>query len=224
LPRSALYFLISLFSFPVSGAPLVRVKICGITRVEDALAACEFGADVIGLNFYDQSPRFVPLAQAGKIRAAIGGRVKVVGVLVKPAREFAARMLAELELDMLQIHGGESEELLAGWPVPVIRPLSLQLDQSVVDLKLPHSADFILIDSHDPRLFGGTGRAIPIEHLRRLDLHRCFVAGGLTPDTVGAVAALRPYGVDVASGVESAPGLKDHVKLRRFIENAKSAG
>lgn len=203
---------------------MVRVKICGVTRVEDARAACEFGADVIGLNFYDRSPRFTPFAQAIKIQAAIGGRAKVVGVFVKPSREFVSKMLAELELDMLQIHGAESAQLLAGWPVPVIRPLSLRLEQSVADLELPHDADFILLDSYDPRLYGGTGRAIPIDHLRNLDLRRCFVAGGLTPDTVGAVAALRPYGVDVASGVESAPGMKDHVKLRSFIENAKSAG
>ncbi len=203
---------------------MVKVKICGVTRGEDALAACEFGADLIGINFYDQSPRFAPFAQAAKIRAAIGARAKVVGVFVKPARDFVSKMLAELELDMLQIHGAQSEELLAGWPVPVIRPLSLRPEQSVAGLVPAHGSDLILIDSYDPRLYGGTGRAIPIEHLRKLDLRRCFVAGGLRPDTVGAVAALGPYGVDVASGVECAPGVKDHVKLRSFIEHAKSAG
>ena len=106
-------------------APLVKVKICGLTGIEDALAACEFGADVIGLNFYDQSPRFLTFERAVKVRAAIGGRAQVAGVFVKPAREFVSWMLNELKLDMLQIHGAESEELLAGWPVPVIRPLSL---------------------------------------------------------------------------------------------------
>jgi len=203
---------------------LVRVKICGITRVEDALAACEFGADVMALNFYNQSPRFLNFNRAAEIRGAIGGRAKVVGVFVKPGRDLVARILAELELDMLQIHGAESEELLAGWPVPVIRPISLRPVQTVPALVPSSGADLILIDSYDPRLYGGTGRAIPIEHLRHLDLHRCLVAGGLTPQTVTVVAALRPYGVDVASGVESAPGIKDHVKLRSFIENAKSAG
>jgi phosphoribosylanthranilate isomerase len=203
---------------------LVKVKICGLTRVEDALAACECGADLIGLNFYDQSPRFVDLERAVSIRAAIGGRAQVAGVFVKPLREFVARMLAQLELDVLQIHGDGSEELLGGWPVPVIRPLSLGPEQAVDAMVAVRGADLILIDSYDPRLYGGTGRAIPLEHLRRLDLRRCFVAGGLTPQTVTAVAALRPYGVDVASGVESAPGIKDHIKLRSFIENAKSAG
>jgi phosphoribosylanthranilate isomerase len=202
---------------------VVRVKICGLTRVEDALAACEFGADVIGLNFYDQSPRFVAFEAAMKIRAAVGARAKVAGVFVKPVREFAARMLAELGLDLMQIHGAESEQMLAGWPVPVVRPLSLRLGEEAA-VAPAGEADFVLIDSYDPRLFGGTGRAIPVEHLRGLDLRRCFVAGGLTPQTVNAVAELGPYGVDVASGVESVPGVKDHLKLRRFIENAKSPG
>src|SRR6185437_819195 len=100
--------------------------------------------------------------------------------------------------------------------VPVIRPLSLRPEVIPTGFAPPHSGDLILIDSYDPALYGGTGRAVPIEHLRKLDLRRCLVAGGLTPDTVEAVAAMRPYGVDVASGVESAPGIKDHVKLRSF--------
>lgn len=199
---------------------MVKVKICGLTRVEDALAACEWHADVIGLNFYAPSPRCVSLERAREIRAAIGAQALVAGVFVKPERDFVARMLHQLNLDMLQIHGDEIGQLLEGWPVPVLRPLSLRPGHAAADL-LPHS-DFVLIDSYDPRLYGGTGRAIPIDDLRKLDLRRCFVAGGLTPETVAAVAALGPYGVDVASGVESAPGIKDHVKLRSFIENAKS--
>jgi phosphoribosylanthranilate isomerase len=212
---------------------LVKVKICGLTRVEDAEAACECRADVIGLNFHALSPRFVSLERALEIRTAIGGQALVAGVFVKPEREFVERMLRQLNLDMLQILGDESGELLEGWPVPVLRPLSLRPGQAATDL-LPRGGgfvlrdfvlrDFVLIDSYDPRLYGGTGRAIPIDDLRKLDLRHCFVAGGLTPETVKAVAALGPYGVDVASGVESAPGIKDHVKLRSFIENAKSAG
>jgi phosphoribosylanthranilate isomerase len=202
---------------------LVKVKICGITRVVDALAACELKADMIGLNFYEQSPRFVSPDRAAAIRAVIGSRTAVAGVFVKPEREYVTRILREMKLDMLQIHGDERGELLAGWPVPLIRPVSLRPGHAVAGL-LPPGAGFVLIDSYDPRLYGGTGRAIPLEDLRGLDLCRCFVAGGLTPASVKAVAALGPYAVDVASGVESAPGIKDHVKLRSFIENAKSAG
>ena len=206
----------------------VKVKICGVTRVTDALAACQCGADVIGLNFYEKSPRFLSFEQAAEVRAAIGDRALVAGVFVKPAGEFVARMLRELKLDMLQIHGDDCGKLLDGWPVPVIRPLSLRPGQAVADVVAAGGGlvarDFILLDSYDPRLYGGTGRAIALEDLRELDLRRCFVAGGLTPTTVRAVAALGPYAVDVASGVESAPGIKDHVKLRSFIQNAKSAG
>jgi len=203
--------------------PRTRVKICGITQVADAQAACDLQADFIGLNFYAQSPRCVSLERAAEIRAAIGSRAVVAGVFVKPEREFVTRMLRELKLDMLQIHGDDCGELLEGWPVPLIRPVSLRPGQAAADL-LPARGGFVLIDSYDPRLYGGTGRAIALEDLRKLDLRRCFVAGGLTPATVKAVAALRPYAVDVASGVESAPGIKDHVKMRSFIENAKSAG
>ena len=206
----------------------IKVKICGVTRAADALAACDCRADVIGLNFYEKSPRFLSFERAMEIRAAIGACAAVAGVFVKPAREFVARMLSELKLDMLQIHGDDGGGLLDGWPVPVIRPLSLRPGQAVADLLAAGGGlaarDFILLDSYDPRLYGGTGRAIALEDLRELDLRRCFVAGGLTPATVRAVAALGPYAVDVASGVESAPGIKDHVKLRSFIENAKSAG
>jgi phosphoribosylanthranilate isomerase len=203
---------------------LVKIKICGLTRVEDAVAACELRADVIGLNFYEPSPRFVSIEHAAEIRAAIGRRALVAGVFVKPERELVARMLTELELDLLQIHGIEVAGLLEGWPVPVIRSMSIRPGQAVSDLMAPHSANFVLLDSYDPHLYGGTGHAIALDDLRKMDLRRCFVAGGLTPQTVAAVAALGPYAVDVASGVESAPGIKDHVKLRSFIENAKSAG
>lgn len=202
---------------------MVKVKICGITRVSDAVAACESGADLIGLNFYSASPRFVTAQRAAAIREAIGPRALVVGVFVKPGREFVDRALRDLRLDMLQIHGDESGEILGGWPVPAIRPLSLRAGQTLMPIAA-HTDDYVLLDSYDPRLFGGTGRAIAIEDLRKLDLRRCFVAGGLTPESVKAVAALGPYAVDVASGVESAPGIKDHQKLRSFIRNAKSSG
>ena len=202
---------------------MVKVKICGITRASDAVAACELGADLIGLNFYSASPRFVTLQRAAAIREAIGPPALVVGVFVKPSREFVDRALRDLGLDMLQIHGDESGEILSGWPVPAIRPVSLRPGQTPLPIAA-HTDDYVLIDSYDPRLYGGTGHAIAIDDLRKLDLRRCFVAGGLTPESVKAVAALGPYGVDVASGVESAPGIKDHQKLRSFIRNAKSSG
>src|SRR5271154_5606150 len=119
---------------PPPETALVKVKICGLTRVDDAVAACEFRADVIGLNFHAPSPRFVSLERAREIRAAIGGQALVAGVFVKPEREFVERMLHQLNLDMLQIVGDESGALLEGWPVPVLRPLTLRPGQARADL------------------------------------------------------------------------------------------
>lgn len=208
---------------------MVKVKICGVTLVEDALAACEAGADMIGLNFYPASPRAVNLAQAARIRAAVGKRAVVVGVFVNPVREFVAEALAMLDLDLLQIYSDRDPGLHAGWPVGVIRPLSSSaalppdLGERQRETALG-PADLILIDAYDPRRYGGTGNALPLAALAGRDLSRCLVAGGLRPETVAAVAALSPYGVDVASGVERAPGRKDHQLIRSFIRNAKSAG
>lgn len=208
---------------------MVRVKICGITQVEDALAACAAGADMIGLNFYPASPRAVSFEQAIKIREAVAERVAVVGVFVNPTRELVARALTVLELNLLQIYCETDLDLQAGWPVGVIRPVGLPGDFAPgsfpgLDHRALAGSDYFLIDAYDPKRYGGTGNAVPIAALAKLDLGRSLVAGGLRPETVAEVAALHPYGVDVASGVESAPGRKDHQLLRSFIANAKFAG
>jgi phosphoribosylanthranilate isomerase len=200
----------------------VKVKICGITSVEDARAAIEFGADMIGVNFYAPSPRCVALERACEIRNAIDSHCKVVGVFVNAAREFVAECLAEVRLDLLQFHGDEPASMLAGWPVPVIRALRLKSGEQFAP---PASASsiYMLLDTFHPGLYGGTGAKRPLSDLRGLDLTRVFISGGLNPENVAEAAELSPYAVDVASGVESAPGIKDHDQLRRFIRNAKSA-
>jgi len=195
----------------------VRVKICGITRVEDAHAAIAAGADLIGLNFYAKSPRYVELDRAIEIRAAIGSRAAVVGVFVNAARAYIDERLRGASLDMIQFSGDEDDAALAGWPVPSIVTRRLKADEDVT----PHRADYVLFDAFDSKLFGGTGARISLDQLRRLDLSRAIVAGGLNPDNVAEVAALEPYAVDCASGVESSPGVKDHDKLRSFVNNAK---
>ncbi len=200
----------------------VRVKICGVTLPEDAEAAASMGADMIGLNFYPRSPRFVALARARAVRAAAGSRVTVVGVFVNAPREVVAEHLRELRLDMLQFHGDEPEEFLEGWPVPVIRAQRLRAGERP-DTAARASVSYLLVDTFHPELYGGTGRARSLGELSGADLSRVIISGGLTPDNVAEAAALRPYAVDSASGVESAPGIKDHDKLRRFIENAKSS-
>jgi len=199
----------------------VKVKICGVTRLQDALFAAECGAEFIGLNFYNRSPRSISPMNARPVADAVRGQVRIVGVFVNAGRDFVTRTLDDVGLDLLQFHGDEDGSMLRGWPVPVIRALRIESAPVAIEFG---SAGFVLVDRFDPALFGGTGRRVDLGPLAKLDLSRVFLAGGLNPDNVGSAAALNPYAVDAASGVESAPGIKDHLKLRSFIANAKSSG
>ena len=197
----------------------VRVKICGITRVEDARAAIAAGADMIGLSFYAKTPRFVDVDRAREIREAVGARATVVGVFVNASRTYIEDRLRAVSLDMIQFSGDEDDAALAGWPVPSIVARRLRVgDMSSVTVR---RTDYVLYDAFDAKLFGGTGNRISLDQLRLVDLSRAFIAGGLNPDNVAEVAALEPYAIDCASGVESSPGVKDHDKLRSFVNNAK---
>ena len=197
----------------------VRVKICGVTRVEDALAAIAAGADMIGLNFYAKSPRYVELDRAMEIRAAIGSRATVVGVFVNAERAYVEERLRAASLDMIQFSGDEDDAAVEGWAVPTIVKNRPEPGGGLSVTR--RRGDYVLFDAFDAKLHGGSGSRIPLDQLRRLDLGRAFVAGGLNPDNVAEVAALGPYAVDCASGVESSPGVKDHNKLRSFVKNAK---
>jgi phosphoribosylanthranilate isomerase len=197
----------------------VRVKICGVTRVEDARAAIDAGADMIGLNFYAKSPRYVEADRAREIRAAIGSRAAVIGVFVNAERVYIDDRIRAASLDMIQFSGDEDDAALAGWPVPSI--VTRHIKSGEASSVTTHHADYVLLDAFDATLRGGTGSRIPLNQLRQLDLSRAFVAGGLNPDNVAEVAVLEPYAVDCASGVESSPGVKDHDKIRSFVKNAK---
>lgn len=197
----------------------VRVKICGITRVEDAHAAIEAGADMIGLNFYAKTPRYIDLDHAREIRAAVGSRATVVGVFVNAERAYIDERLRAAALDMIQFSGDEDEIVHAGWPVPSI--VTQRMKPGERQGTISRRGDYVMFDAFDPKLYGGTGVRISLDLLRALDLSRAFVAGGLNPDNVAEVAALEPYAVDCASGVESSPGIKDHEKIRSFVNNAK---
>jgi phosphoribosylanthranilate isomerase len=200
----------------------VQVKICGVTRVEDARAAIELGADMIGVNFYAPSPRAVSIERARDIRDAVDTLHKVVGVFVNAPREFVSECLGRVRLDLLQFHGDEPSSFLDGWPVPVIRALRLKSGERLEPAAYASSI-YTLLDTFHSGLYGGTGEKRPLSDLGGLDLTRTIISGGLNPDNVREAAELSPYAVDVASGVESAPGVKDYDKLRRFIRNAKSA-
>jgi phosphoribosylanthranilate isomerase len=201
----------------------VRTKVCGITRCEDAELAVGLGADFIGLNFYPPSPRCLAIEAAAAIARVVKGRARLVGVFVNATRAYIEERLESLGLDLLQFHGDEDDDALARWPVPVIRALRLRADAALDAIEIREiKADFILIDTFHPQLFGGTGQARPLDALGTLDLSRVFVSGGLMPDNASEAAALNPYALDVASGVEAAPGIKDPRKLASFIANARS--
>lgn len=204
----------------------VRVKICGVTNAPDAALAVECGADLIGLNFYPHSPRFVTFETAREIRAAIPPNVLCVGVFVNADRTQVASLVKQLQLDLVQFHGDEQATDLAGWTCRTIQVVRIAPNGAFPEIKRS-PANYILIDTYKPGRYGGTGETFswePLVPLVSLYTDRIILAGGLTPENVSlAVRIIRPWAVDVASGVETAPGSKDPEKLRVFITNAKTA-
>lgn len=215
---------------------MFRIKICGVTGVDDALAAVECGADAIGLNFYERSPRFLELAAAEKIAVAVPQGIARVGVFVNAPITQMEDYRAALGLTHLQLHGDEQPELmleLARYRVikafrlgeAGIGPIVSWLDRSAELGAMPHRC---LVDAQRPGEYGGTGQTVDWRLAAvlagRSDRARWMLAGGLTPDNVAAaIATVRPGGVDTASGVELSPGRKDRPRMQAFIAAAKAA-
>ncbi len=201
----------------------VKVKICGVCSPDDARAAARAGADFIGLNFDPASPRAIDVATAVAI-AAVVPDTPLVGVFVDAPRAHVAEVARRAGLWGLQFHGDESPAWCRDWDRPVIKALRARPERDLVGLAAAYGTDYILLDSFVPGQPGGTGVALDPGVARHLPAGRLFVAGGLRPETVGEVVRrLRPFDVDVASGVERAPGIKDHGKIERFIRCARDA-
>lgn len=205
--------------------PAVRSKICGITRVEDALAAAQAGADAIGLVFYAKSPRAVTVQQARKIIAALPPFVTTVGLFVNASRCELNEILEAVPLDLLQFHGDEAPEDCEGYHRPWIKALRVRAgDDLEAECKRYARASGILLDTYVAGVPGGTGEAfdwklVP-EHLSK----PIILAGGLSPDNVAtAIAQVRPYAVDVSGGVEQAKGIKDAARIEAFLEAVRGA-
>lgn len=202
----------------------VRVKICGVTRRADVKMAVAAGADMIGLNFYPKSKRYVAPAAAEDLAAEIPQGVWRVGVFVNAAREKIEELRRLHALDAIQFHGDEAPEALLGWPCPVIRAVRVREAADVGGALASSAADYYLLEGDAGAAFGGVGAGFDWAYAGAVPAEQMIVAGGLRPGTVGeAVRRLRPFAVDVASGVESEPGIKDAVATAEFIENAKSA-
>ncbi len=196
-----------------------QVKICGVTTVADALAAAEAGADMIGLMLYEGSPRHISHAQAAEISRALPPFVLKVGVFVNPEEALVSRAIAECQLSLLQFHGTEPSEFCTQFGLMSVKALRVKDAVSLTALE-QYANDAFLLDAYAPNGLGGTGEkfnwdlAVEAQKFGK----PIFLAGGLTPENVAdAVRQVRPFAVDVSSGVESAPGMKDAAKVRAFI-------
>jgi phosphoribosylanthranilate isomerase len=199
-----------------------RVKICGITSIEDGLHAACCGADALGLNFYAQSPRCVTPEQARDIVAALPPLVTTVGLFVNHPAEEIIDIARFCGLDVLQLHGDETPDQCQLPPWRVIKALRIRDERSLADLAA-YRVSGMLLDAWQADSYGGTGHRfnwqLAVEAARQRQI---ILAGGLTAANVAeAVRVVRPYGVDVSSGVESAPGRKDPELVAAFIRNAK---
>jgi phosphoribosylanthranilate isomerase len=204
---------------------MVRVKICGITNAADALAAIDAGANLLGFNFYAKSPRYIPETEAAKIRPQVPKKVEAVGIFVNPSPANVAALGKSLKLNAAQLHGDESPGTVAeiAENVQVIKAFRVEEDFPLATLDEYPSAFAFLFDAAHTGQYGGTGHVTDWDAARRAALsHRIILAGGLKVENVAAaVRIVRPYGVDVASGVESKPGKKDHGRLREFIQEVR---
>lgn len=198
-----------------------RVKICGITTVADGLHAVRCGADALGLVFYGKSPRCVSPEQAREIVSALPPLVTTVGLFVNHPSDEIGDIARFCGLDVLQLHGDEKPDQCRLWPWRVIKALRIRDKDSLAELAA-YRVSGLLLDAWQPEHYGGTGQRFNWQLAVAAARQRPIIlAGGLTPDNVAeAVRTVRPYGVDVSSGVESAPGRKDPELVAAFIRNA----
>jgi phosphoribosylanthranilate isomerase len=211
--------------FAPTGVVVTRVKICGITRVDDLQAAVRSGADAIGLVFYQRSPRHVSLAQARQLAAALPPFVTLVGLFVDAEAAFVREVLANVPLDLLQFHGDESAQYCAQFDKPYLKAIRVKAG---VDL-LQCASEFggargLLLDAHVEGIPGGTGSAFDWALIPGDLPLPLILSGGLdTGNVAAAIEQVRPYAVDVSSGVEANKGIKDAAKIAAFINEVKRA-
>ena len=193
----------------------MMVKICGITRLQDAEAAVDHGATAIGFIFWPSSPRFIDPFRARKIAKALKPFVSTVGVFVNQPREYINDVASLVPLSVVQLHGDESPAFAASLSRAVLKAVATRERAH----EWPENV-MLLVDAHDPDLRGGTGRTVDWRRAAAIAARRpVLLAGGLHAANVAdAIRTVRPFGIDVSSGVESAPGVKDHARMRALFE------
>ena len=202
---------------------MTRIKICGITRSEDALACAHAGVDAIGLVFYPPSPRHVAAAQAAAIARALPPFITTVGLFVNPAAEQVKALLNEVHLDVLQFHGDEPPEFCAGFGIPYLKAIRVKAGVDLVQCAIRYQkAQGLLLDAYVEGTPGGTGQSFDWELIPAGLPLPVILSGGLEPANVAdAVRRVRPWAVDVSSGVEASKGIKDAAKIAAFIEGVR---
>ena len=204
---------------------MTRIKICGITREEDALFCAERGADFLGLIFVPGTPRYIDPERAAmiaaRVRAVHETPPKFVGVFQDSSVDYINDIIAAVQLDLVQLHGDENDDVVAGANVPAIK--ALRVGETLPDTSVCPAASWLLFDTFDPRRSGGTGQSFDWSLLARYPRQKpFFLSGGLSPDNVAAAISLvRPDAIDVSSGVEAEPGVKNHTKIVRLIERVR---
>lgn len=199
-----------------------KVKICGITNYDDAAAAMEMGADLLGFNFYRPSPRYVTAKKAAQIINKLPAFIDVVGIFVNSTLEETRDIASQCQLDWIQLHGDEDPEFCRWLAYDSARTMKAFRVKDAHDLEKMDDffTDAVLLDAYDPKRYGGTGLTFDwniIGHITK----RVFLAGGINPDNAVAAIELGVYGIDVCSGIESRPGKKDHRKMKKLFDNIR---
>lgn len=204
---------------------MVRVKICGITRSEDLHAACNAGADALGFVFYAKSPRHLSMEQAAALVTQLPPFVQSVGLFVDAEPAFVEAVLKAVPLDLLQFHGGETPGQCRLSGRPYLKAVRMRPGADLVKYCADyHDARALLLDAYVPGVPGGTGECFDWGLIPAGLPKPVVLSGGLNPDNVAlAVQSVRPWAVDVSSGVEAAPGIKDAARVAAFVENARQA-
>lgn len=194
----------------------MKIKICGITNIDDARTACSFGADALGFVFYPKSPRYITKERAREIIAMLPPFVVKVGVFAGTSADEVEEIYHASGLSLAQIH---DEMLLdASFTIPIIKAFRIS---SQKDLLIAQHAGFCLVDSFVAG-YGGEGKRLPLEWFRGIKCEEIILAGGISNENINEIASFGFYGVDVSSSIESKKGYKDHVKMERLISNVKS--
>ncbi len=202
---------------------IVKIKICGITNLEDAQAAIEMGADILGFNFYRQSPRYIETNEAEKIICKLPGFVDIAGVFVNANRPDIRELTDSGLLNWVQFHGDETSEFCSqfnAWNLHTIKAVRVRSVEDI-DRAQEFETFSLLFDAFDPNQYGGTGKTFDWSLLRKYP-RRVFLAGGINPDNVSDALETDVYGIDICSGIESEPGKKDHPKMKQLFDNIHS--